>query len=898
MKMQYRYTSLSIALAAALSACGGGGGNTRSDAPPPPTSPPPAPAVCEDENATNAGGALPCTYRYNGRQDNQLVPINADLAHAAGFTGKGVKVGVLDDARVSDYAPLDGSIAWERSYLGEGSVDPRPGHGTVVATALAGRPTSGFKGGVAPDADIYFAAICPDQCSNTLANNAIRDMGAEGVRIFNASFGGQTVDALDEAVARSYARSYRSLVPIDGLLVSSAGNDSGDNPGHMAGMPAVSADFVGRYIAAAAGAVDSKGNVSELASFSNKCGFAAEWCITAPGLISLPAIPGTDYTSAAQGTSIAAPIVSGAAALVLQAFPWMSAHNLQQTILTTAADLGEKGVDSVFGWGLLDVNRAVRGPAQFTSTFNANVDSGEYTFGNRISGAGGLEKDGAGILRLTGSNTYRGLTRVVGGTLALDGSIRGNLTVNGGATFQAEGATIGGNYIAKDASITSVRVGDPMTVTGNATLEGELALRAAAGDYTVKDAETVLTAKSVAGTFDDVTVDSGFFYNAALSYSDAAVTANLTRAKVAQNAARMSSAQSVVDGAGQVDALFGYTDSLVLAGNTYGREALVAAAGRLMASDKAAAKTSLSSLTGQVHGTVRAVGVQSALNNGRLLAERVDALKGNAQDGVWVEVNGTDGEMARNGYATADYRQSGITLGLDRNIGNGAVGIALSSGKNRAEIDALGGDYEGDRLGLALYGRADFGPAYVSGSLAYEGVDVETTRVIVSGTEAESVSAKRDDSSYHGRIEAGFQMGNGFAPFLAGGVIEHQQGAFAEGGASGLGLAAGKDATTVGYADLGLRYFRTNGAFTYGGLIAGRTLLTGDRANFRGWFTGAPEASFIVAGQAIPSDALRIGGNMGFRAANGWEWFGSVGGERASGQSDNVFGSLGVKISF
>src|SRR5690606_5876893 len=124
----------------------------------------------------------------------------------------------------------------------------------------------------------------------------------------------------------------------------------------------------------------------------------------------------------------------------------------------------------------------------------------------------------------------------------------------------------------------------------------------------------------------EVTVDSGFFYSATLSYSDKAVTANLTRAKAAANAARMQAAQSVVDGAGQMDALLDYTDSLVLAGNTNGRQALVAAAGRLMASDKAAAGLSLASLAGQVHGTVRAVGVQGALNTGNLLAQRVDAL--------------------------------------------------------------------------------------------------------------------------------------------------------------------------------------------------------------------------------------------------------------------------------
>jgi len=90
------FLGLAIASALALTACGGGGGGSvRPD--PPPTDGgggggggggnPPPPQVCEDDNATNKGGALPCAYRYNGPEDNLLVGNNADLAHAEGFTG-------------------------------------------------------------------------------------------------------------------------------------------------------------------------------------------------------------------------------------------------------------------------------------------------------------------------------------------------------------------------------------------------------------------------------------------------------------------------------------------------------------------------------------------------------------------------------------------------------------------------------------------------------------------------------------------------------------------------------------------------------------------------------------------------------------------------------------------
>ena len=43
----------------------------------------------------------------------------------------------------------------------------------------------------------------------------------------------------------------------------------------------------------------------------------------------------------------------------------MTGHELKQTILTTAKDLGTPGVDTTFGWGLLDEKKALKGPASF-----------------------------------------------------------------------------------------------------------------------------------------------------------------------------------------------------------------------------------------------------------------------------------------------------------------------------------------------------------------------------------------------------------------------------------------------------------------------------------------------------------------------------------------------------
>ena len=62
------------------------------------------------------------------------------------------------------------------------------------------------------------------------------------------------------------------------------------------------------------------------------------------------------------GTSGATPTVTGIAALVKEKYPWMTNENLKMTLLTTATDIGEKGVDVIYGWGLVNADRALNGP--------------------------------------------------------------------------------------------------------------------------------------------------------------------------------------------------------------------------------------------------------------------------------------------------------------------------------------------------------------------------------------------------------------------------------------------------------------------------------------------------------------------------------------------------------
>lgn len=128
------------------------------------------------------------------------------------------------------------------------------------------------------------------------------------------------------------------------------------------------------------------------------------------------------------GTSFSAPQVTAIGALVSQNFPWMNAAELKTTLLTTATDIGEPGVDPVFGWGLVNAERAIKGPAQFYAhDFDADMSristNGVYYFNNSISGNFGLKVNGKNNdwLVLTGrNNSYKGDTIVSSGNLLVE----------------------------------------------------------------------------------------------------------------------------------------------------------------------------------------------------------------------------------------------------------------------------------------------------------------------------------------------------------------------------------------------------------------------------------------------------------------------------------------------
>lgn len=258
-------------------------------------------------------------------------------------------------------------------------------------------------------------------------------------------------------------------------------------------------------------AVDREGAI---ASYSNRCGAAAAWCIAAPGgdfyattnyaddVSQLwSAYPYSSYADMA-GTSMASPVAAGAATILRSAFPYMTARQIIEVMLTTANSTGIWSDPTIYGYGMLDLDTATKGPkvlgeSGFPGTFDVDTRGYDSHWSNDIGGTGNLIKRGAGTLTLWGDNDY-GTTQVAGGKLVINGdsSEAGKVTVDAPGILGGTGTlsdldlygrlepgnsigtlNISGNYQQFAGAVLRIEINDQgqsdrVVVTGTADIQG------------------------------------------------------------------------------------------------------------------------------------------------------------------------------------------------------------------------------------------------------------------------------------------------------------------------------------------------------------------------------------------------------------------------------------------
>ncbi len=107
-----------------------------------------------------------------------------------------------------------------------------------------------------------------------------------------------------------------------------------------------------------------------------------------------------------------------------------------------------------------------------------NTNSFDMTLSGQLSGIGGLEKQGAGILTLSADNNYIGATNIISGTLALDatGQISQSAAINNNATFEI----IAGTHTVHDINGSGTTIVDAGTLTADSIFQSSLTIGAGA----------------------------------------------------------------------------------------------------------------------------------------------------------------------------------------------------------------------------------------------------------------------------------------------------------------------------------------------------------------------------------------------------------------------------------
>lgn len=284
--------------------------------------------------------------------------------------GAGVKVAVIDSGIDGSHPDLRGVVVGGHDSSGAGQPDgqkpigAKPEHGTLVATMLAGRghtgnasgnpsgdPASAPGGpdgivGVAPEAQIISASTwlgSPNPAGRPDTDqipDAVRWAVGQGAKVINISLGSSS-----PVWPQSWDSAFLYAEQKDVVIVAAAGNRGGGNV--EVGAPATIPGVL------TVAGLDRQQKAS-LDSSSQGISIG----VAAPAEQLVGGLPGGQYAEWA-GTSGAAPIVSGVAALIRSKWPQMSAAQVINRIVSTARDAGAPGVDPIYGRGILDAAAAL-----------------------------------------------------------------------------------------------------------------------------------------------------------------------------------------------------------------------------------------------------------------------------------------------------------------------------------------------------------------------------------------------------------------------------------------------------------------------------------------------------------------------------------------------------------
>jgi thermitase len=242
-------------------------------------------------------------------------------------------VAVVDTGINSNHTEFAGRLVAGYDFVNNDN-DPSDdhGHGTHVAGIIAAGLNGQGTVGMCPDCSIMAVKVLNNKNAGTWSTVAKGILFAvdNGAKVINLSLGAAVSSAtLESAVAYAHSKNV--------VVVAAAGNSNSAVPFYPAAIESVIA-------VAASDSNDGRWMMSN---------YGAHIDVAAPGSMIYSTYNNGDYATMS-GTSMAAPFVSGLAALVISRNPALTADEVSALISNNATDLGDAGKDVYFGNGRID----------------------------------------------------------------------------------------------------------------------------------------------------------------------------------------------------------------------------------------------------------------------------------------------------------------------------------------------------------------------------------------------------------------------------------------------------------------------------------------------------------------------------------------------------------------
>ncbi|MHA1598656.1 MAG: S8 family serine peptidase [Alphaproteobacteria bacterium] len=275
-------------------------------------------------------------YDITGVPDAQPSIQLAALSAPRNACGVGVRIGMIDGAINLKHPTLSGQRITYRKFVSKGTKSGPVGHGTAIAGMFIGKQSKQGLGGLLPMAEISAANVQEAGPSSKVvarASNILRAIDwliSEKVHVINFNIAGADNQALRAAIDRAKSRNI--------IMVAAVGNWGSRTE---AAFPAAYSPVIG---------VTSVNNKERIYSRANRGPYVD---FAAKGVRVWVAAPrrGGLYVT---GTSYATPMISSLIGLKAAQGKNIGANAIRSYLAKQAIDLGAKGKDKVYGWGLID----------------------------------------------------------------------------------------------------------------------------------------------------------------------------------------------------------------------------------------------------------------------------------------------------------------------------------------------------------------------------------------------------------------------------------------------------------------------------------------------------------------------------------------------------------------